>query len=97
MTPTEDDMDALTDIITRLRAALAEQEWRPIETAPRDIGEFFDVWVTMPGGNVRYRVADCYKQYCDGLIYTSDTDGEPMLVEDATHWMPIPKGPERAP
>jgi len=69
-------------------------DWQPIKTAPTQYGEYFDVWVTMPGGNVRYRVTDCFK-HSDGLIYDHDTDGEQQLVEFATHWMPIPKGPER--
>lgn len=80
-------------------AALAEREWRPIETAPRD-GTRFDVWDL--GG---WRDPECWHASAEDaaelnepgfvghLVYRMD-NGELNIVHCATDWMPLPPPPQ---
>lgn len=73
-------------VIERLRA---NQEWRPIKTAP--IGELILVWLSEPirdGGKLTH-------------VNTEIWDGKKLFAEKifgykATHWMPLPQAPKEA-
>ena len=87
-------------------AALAEREWRPIETDPPPrYGPMFDVLVReemFP--RTLHRIADCWRQddgcgpELDGKIVNWSGSRDTILeVIDAVYWMPIaplPDGPE---
>ena len=74
--------------LENLKAKLAETEWQPIETAPRD-GTVFDVY-TKYG-----RVTNCVACIQFGSIYNYDreSDNYDRKVNFATHWMPLPEPP----
>lgn len=68
-----------------LEVIVADQEWRPIETAPKGC----DIWVlayfeTEHGE----KMVDCVCQWEDGT-WTTTWD----LKVEPTHWMPLPKHP----
>lgn len=81
-----DRMIADLEYLQTVLAALAEQEWQPIETAPWK--DRFDVWVS----SGPYRVTVCRRQR-DGLIYAFTGDGRSYSVLGATHWRPLPTPP----
>lgn len=91
-----------------LAEAKAENQWRPIETAPKD-GTHIDLWVSgeFPG---RYPDAyfgmpphECgeYGPYCDSDWHSAKpgwvcgTFGEFICtMESPTHWRPLPTPPK---
>jgi len=73
--------------ITELRAALADREWRPIETAPKNKDR-----VLIFSEKRGVREARFYHENSDGNVwYDTMVGGGPMTIfYDATHWMPLP-------
>jgi hypothetical protein len=82
------------------RLLTADEEWKPIETGPRD-GTTVDCWV---GGS---RFSDCFfgKPYHDCLSEYCDSCPDDLNVEcwrwsfgsepiKPTHWRPLPKPPQ---
>lgn len=80
--------------IERLRARVAEleaaQEWRPIESAPRDGSRM--LLALCDSGHVYWCVSGVwskrFKNWNDGM--------EPAGLADPTHWMPLPAPPKVA-
>lgn len=80
---------------------MADRDWRPIETAPRD-GTEVDVWNgnripnakwTRPDGG-----SDEFKAWChfdvDQCPYGNGVDRcWDMIYPEPTHWMPLPPPP----
>jgi hypothetical protein len=67
--------------IELLRALLAEREWRPIETAPKDGTSVF----TMPHQRVTH--------YVDGvgwIFWHTSSEEYRALEPQPTHWQPLP-------
>lgn len=84
--------------LAALRRVEAEtrEEWRPIDTAPKD-GTPVDLWCqptgisTGPG-----RVTDCW--FSGGNWWQYDEHGDDQCrsgVHNATHWMPLPPPPSK--
>lgn len=64
-------------------------EWRDIETAPKD-GDEIDLW----GGGRRW--TDCHWHLGEWLRWDSySVDAEPtwQRIHAPTHWMPLPEPP----
>lgn len=61
--------------------------WRPISEVP-DNWEKADLWVVPTMEGEGFRLPDCY--FCSGFWW----DQEEYAVAGATHWMPIPQGPD---
>ncbi len=84
------------DDLRLILAALAEQDWRPIETAPRD-GTRFDVWCASPGW--QGREFDCWfgthpdSPWQGHLINICPMRGQTGIVTDAVFWRPLPAPP----
>lgn len=83
-------IEALAAENAALREKLADREWRPIETAPKD-GTWFLGW----------RLSKCEEYRVDVWAWNG-FDRENMFVDAAdsicvdrqpTHWMPLPKPP----
>ena len=72
------------------RPALADREWRPIETAPKNKDR-----VLIFSEKRGVRGARFYHENSDGNVwYDTMVGGGPMtLFYDATHWKPMPKPP----
>lgn len=68
-------------------------EWRPIETAPRDGREFL-IWDRHYG----VRIGRCYNRHDhdDWLSWKNDHGGTSKGGIRATHWRPLPAPPEAA-
>lgn len=62
--------------------------WQPIKTAPKD-NTLIDLWHPIHGRMTNYRRANNGKGDYYWPIY-----GGLTLVRDATHWMPVPGGPD---
>lgn len=76
-----------------LEARLAEREWRPIETAPRDGTRIMLWWgyfepYMAPG---RWNHVEGYDKVWEG--WEDDTPHIPGNQECITHWMPLPEPP----
>ena len=79
---------------------MAQSDWMPMETAPKDgsivLGFFPNMW--LPGGDYRFpdRRWGMGSVRWDGSedsgFYWSLLDGD--SVGDPTHWMPLPDPPE---
>jgi hypothetical protein len=71
-------------------AAVAVEQWQPIETAPRD-GSRFLVWEKHYG----IRIGRCKERadHDDWLSYMDAFDGSSKGGPRATHWMPLPTPP----
>jgi len=93
---------AMQDENARLRAALAEREWRPIETAPKDGAA---VLLYYPHNDTCIR--GIYTEVNDGDWESGYrtwmewvVDSEHFIQEDPTeaptHWMPLPVTPINA-
>ena len=86
------EREAIVKIARAIEAAcqqsLQDQEWQPIETAPKD-GTVFDVY-TKYG-----RVTNCVacKQFGRIYSYNQESDNYDRKVNFATHWMPLPQPP----
>jgi hypothetical protein len=84
------------DDLRLILAALDEQKWRPIETAPRD-GTVFDTWQV--SSSWQGRVIDCwiagddYPQWRGRVLSTDDIQMVTGPDDDATHWRPLPAPP----
>ena len=74
----QDVTDLLVEI-TRLRALLAESEWRPIENAPKD------VWLVVAGGDtIPWYMARGHEfKEIPGRVFWDDRDNWPC---DPTHF-----------
>lgn len=95
---------ALLDAHAQALLRLAEREWRPISTAPRDglapgEGTLVDLWSCSQG-----RVANCFFDKADHkwvqrIYYYSPGKRLTQFreVTDVTHWQPLPKPPEVKP
>jgi hypothetical protein len=85
-----------TEHLRTILAALDEQEWRPIETAPRD-GTKFDIWSVREwwqGREVDCWIAgDDYPQWRGRVVSTDPIRGDTGPEDDATHWRPLPAPP----
>jgi len=74
--------------------------WRPLPApppngnelsgAPYD-GELVDLWCSVPWRD-KHRIADAWWE-TNGWYVRVPISREPVRVEGATHWMPIPPGP----
>jgi hypothetical protein len=89
MTYTRDEWDALIctlgdDDAAMIRQLLAESEWQPIETAPRDGTWVLCMWEEDETPYVAALMYDCDRWY--------DADGDDYL--DPTHWRPLPAPPK---
>ena len=85
---------------TELATLKAENEWQPIETAPKEteifIGRFID-------GKFRFGKAVCFYEvgnefegeFYRGWFWSIDDVCE-SVAECPTHWMPLPKPPALA-
>lgn len=74
-------------------------EWRPIETAPKD-ERFVDLWVEVSG--VYIRITDCWwcPERSTWLVGPGNWDGPEDIVSQGgtpTHWMPLPPQPPPGP
>ena len=76
--------DNLDDRFNNLQ--LKHTPWRPICSAPKD-GTTVDLFCG-------YREPNCYYDIKSGEWIMTHTDGYTEDVDDGTHWMPIPEGPE---
>lgn len=64
-------------------------EWQPIDTAPEEE----DILIANENGAVFYGIkrSNFFETSCDGLgCYC-----EPQIIENAAHWMPLPKPPKK--
>lgn len=72
--------------------------WHPIETAPKD-GTPVDVWVVVEIADTRHEGREPDAWFKDGEWvadgYGPWGDGEGPIWGVATHWMPIPGGPDQ--
>lgn len=72
-------------------------EWQPIETAPRDCGDFIDLWAQgrrytdCAWGRPTYGKENCWVQMDAGYDCNGPID-EPVI--NPTHWMPLPEPPK---
>lgn len=64
-------------------------QWQPIETAPKDGAEVL-IYVPDPGEQF---VAYWHPQF-SAWLYASTCSGVRVFTKEATHWMPLPPGPE---
>lgn len=65
-------------------------EWQPIETAPKD-GAWVSIWcraqpLSLPAGIPAF--------WEDGFGWVSVRDDDQNLIDDPTHWMPLPEPPK---
>lgn len=73
-----------------LAALKAENEWQPIDTAPKD-----GAWIVVTSTHNKYYRA-CV-QFYDGHWYdTQEVTHDDLMENAATHWMPLPKPPAMA-
>ena len=86
------------EAIAALRAALADDGWQPIETAPRDadilVYGLAQVW-TDSCPVFWQGQAGWDEEYASWLTTAHDDKGEPLKVIP-THWMPLPAAPQPA-
>ena len=77
---------------TELAALKAENEWQPIETAPKDGTVFL--------GYKRGQFRECYKvprDDCDMWCFGGTSGADDLFPNiKPTHWMPLPKPPAMA-
>jgi hypothetical protein len=77
-------------LLAALRISSSQQDgWEPIETAPKDEGEFFLAAWKCAGSSTGYDVGEVYR---DGDSYFA-TMGR--LSEPPTHWRPLPPAPRQ--
>lgn len=76
------------DALCRMALAALEQEWRPIETAPKDGTPFL---VPMKSANYPNAQAICKWVENDKCFWT---DGNQRVTP--THWLPLPTPPKEA-
>lgn len=75
---------------SELAALKAENEWQPMETAPKD-----EAWIVVTSTHNKYYRA-CV-QFYDGHWYdTQEVTHDDLMENAATHWMPLPKPPAMA-
>ena len=91
---TTDDIDSLC----RMALAALEQEWRPIETAPKD-----GTWVLLGSNGTDSSSGTWVTQgyfYDEGWRGETTDDGAPgyCVLHDSqpTHWLPLPTPPKEA-
>ena len=91
-------LDKAAAAIAALRAALADDGWQPIETAPRDadilVYGLAQVW-TDSCPVFWQGQAGWDEEYASWLTTAHDDKGEPLKVIP-THWMPLPAAPQPA-
>jgi hypothetical protein len=69
--------------------AQCQQQWRPIETAPKD-GTFIDLWFPNNGTTaLSQRLTGTWRH--DAWFMQSG--GRSFRMDNPTHWMPLPAGP----
>ena len=80
----ENEIESLRSELSALKA---ENEWKPIETAPKD-----GAWIVVTSTHNKYYRA-CV-QFYDGHWYdTQEVTHDDLMENAATHWMPLPKPP----
>lgn len=92
--------EAARAVLDALQGYLPKSEgmsWQPIETAPKD-GTTIDLWDSYYGHRVTnarraYHYWENGKPIREKSWGRNDTDGP--FVGNPTHWMPLPKPPER--
>lgn len=89
LAPASGLFDEAADEIERLTAALAEREWRPIETLDVEPQERFDVWCDGE------RLENCWL-HDEQVMFYDGASGYADIVAP-THWMRAPDGPETQP
>ena len=67
---------------------LADQGWRPIETAPKDGTEFLGYWPDFYGSN-SWNIERTW--FADGQWTTPNYYGPPGDPESPTYWSPLSK------
>jgi hypothetical protein len=89
----EQEIDALRERVAELEAA---QQWRPIESAPKDFTSVFDGWngdrvCEIQWARPEYAPKDyyawCYSEYENGYGWVNHE------AKGLTHWMPLPQPP----
>ena len=75
-----------------LTAALPHMAgWRPISEAPTDERTWVLVFSTTDGVQKAHYASDFDQWH---VMQTAEYDNEWRVVENATHWMPLPTAPE---
>lgn len=79
-----------------IRQALEQMQWRPIETAPKDVNVL--VYCEGVEGEVSYEIEEPTivkaHKYSDDYWVATDTDYYEVTLKNPTHWMPIPFPPK---
>lgn len=70
-----------------LEARLAEREWRPIDTAPKDVTVV--LLYRYRRGSLSWSICYWDAEQCDWVKY----DSPDSSFTDPTHWMPLPEPP----
>lgn len=86
-----DGLDLRDALLARIDAALAEPQWRPIETAPKDGTQLLLVsedGVQVVGYWGKHNHVPLYGWLRPVELYGEEVDGL-----DPTHWMPLPEKP----
>jgi hypothetical protein len=71
-------------------------EWKTIETAPRDRTAVLVYWNSMVVGEARYDPDEGHEGWWWANLDWSDNHAERMSPEP-THWMPLPPPPAKEP
>lgn len=83
--PEREDWNHAVEACEAGAAALRDQGWRPIDSAPKDGTQFLVLWQqSLMGGAPHADMVSGWREYQEILAF-----GEPP----ATHWCPIPSPP----
>lgn len=93
----EDDCDWL---ISKLKAAQDENErlrnqWKPIDSVPRDCKVPLILWSPESGLCLNYRFMMATEKYTWFESNGKAHRDMPHLIQDATHWQPLPQPPTK--
>lgn len=71
----------------------SQQKWKPIETAPKNLGDRIEGFVLLSeSGDVIH--GGWYKEIDGEGVWFDRFYGEPIDDESITHWMPLPEPPK---